>query len=162
MLQLIRTTLLVLLLAGLPVGVSMAQTPATAGKDSLTEAAIAAGHRVMEEFMTAFNARDVEAWSQTLLFPHVRVASGDVTVSADRDAFVAAMDFTMFAERFDWSHSSWDHIEVIQAGPEKVHFKVQFSRYNRAGERNATFDSLYVVQKVDNEWGIRLRSSFAP
>ena len=86
MLQLIRTTLLVLLLAGLPVGVSMAQTPATAGKDSLTEAAIAAGHRVMEEFMTAFNARDVEAWSQTLLFPHVRVASGDVTVSADRDA----------------------------------------------------------------------------
>ena len=31
---------------------------------------------VMEDFLVAFNARDEEAWADTLHFPHVRLASG--------------------------------------------------------------------------------------
>ncbi|MEQ8689415.1 MAG: hypothetical protein RIC89_01065 [Pseudomonadales bacterium] len=133
-----------------------------AGPARSDEAAIADARQVMDDFMTAFNDRDVGAWADTLLFPHVRVASGGVNVTADKSAFVANTDMTEFAARFDWEYSEWDSVEVIQAGPEKVHFKVRFSRFNPRGEKNATFDSLYILQKVDGRWGIRARSSFAP
>ena len=51
---------------------------------------------------------------------------------------------------------------MIQAGPDKEHFKVQISRFNPAGERYVTYDSLYIVQREGDRWGIRARSSFAP
>ena len=36
--------------------------------------------KAMDEFMTAFNARDVHAWAATLNYPHVRFASNQVAV----------------------------------------------------------------------------------
>ena len=126
------------------------------------DAAIASARAVMDEFLRAFNARDESAWADTLVFPHVRVASGGVVVSADKEAFMAAVDMDEFARTFNWGHSEWDAIEVVQSGPEKVHFKVRFSRFDPAGTRNATFDSLYIVQRVGDRWGVRARSSFAP
>jgi len=124
--------------------------------------AVAAARAVMDQFMAAFNAKDEAAWADTLLFPHVRVASGGVVVTPDKAAFVAEMDMDAFAARFNWGHSEWDAIELIQAGPDKVHFKVQFSRFDPEGRRNATFDSLYILQRVEGRWGVRARSSFAP
>ena len=109
-----------------------------------------------------YNSRDVDAWANTLLFPHVRVASGSVIVHETRAGFVAATDLNEFARLNNWSYSQWDDLRAIQAGPDKVHFEVRFSRFNPAGERYVSFDSLYVLQKVDGHWGIRLRSSFAP
>ena len=117
---------------------------------------------VMDEFLAAFNARDEGRWAETLLFPHVRIASGGVNVTPDRQSFLAGMDLEQFAEANDWDFSEWDSIETIHAGPDKVHFKVVFSRFNPQGERYVTFDSLYVLQRMDNRWGIRARSSFAP
>ncbi len=117
---------------------------------------------VMDEFMSAFNDRDEARWSETLLFPHVRIASGGVNVTPSRQAFLAEADMDRFAEENDWDFSEWDSIEVVQSGQDKVHFKVQFSRFNPQGERYATFDSLYILQKIDGRWGIRARSSFAP
>ena len=124
--------------------------------------AVAAARQVMEDFMTAFNARDEARWADTLLFPHVRFASGGVVVHGTRAEFLADMDFDEFARLNNWSHSAWDAIEVIQAGPDKVHFKVKFSRFNSAGQPYSSFDSLYILQRVEGRWGIRARSSFAP
>lgn len=126
------------------------------------EEAIAAARQVMDTFLTTFNNRDESAWADTLLFPHVRVASGSVNVAADKKAFIAATDLQQFAIDNDWDFSEWDSVEVIQASADKVHFKVEFSRFNPRGERYVTFDSLYILQKVDGRWGIRARSSFAP
>lgn len=126
------------------------------------QTAVTAARQVMDDFMRTFNSRDESAWAETLLFPHVRVASGGVTVVPDKQTFVANTDLDKFAEDNDWDFSEWDSIEVIQAGSDKVHFKVTFSRFNPRGERYATFDSLYILQKVDGRWGIRARSSFAP
>jgi hypothetical protein len=127
-----------------------------------TDAAVLAARAVMDDFMTHFNARDEARWADTLLFPHIRVASGGVIVSPSKAEFVAATDLDQFALANNWSHSAWDSIEVIQAGPDKVHFKVQFSRFNPAGEKYVTYNSLYVVQRDGDRWGIRARSSFAP
>ena len=136
--------------------------PAAHASDGENADSIAAARAVMDEFIAAFNARDEARWADTLAFPHVRIASGDVVVLEDKDAFVAAMDMDEFARVNNWGHSEWDSIDVIQAGPDKVHFKVVFSRFRPDGERYVTFNSLYVVQRVGDGWGIRARSSFAP
>ncbi len=136
--------------------------PVHAQTDESTADEIAAARGIMEDFMTTFNARDESAWADTLLFPHVRIASGEVIVHPTKAEFVAATDLDEFARVNNWDHSAWDSIEVIQAGPDKVHFKVVFARFNPAGEKYVTFNSLYILQRVDGRWGIRARSSFAP
>ena len=118
--------------------------------------------KVMDDFMRTFNKRDTPAFADTLTYPHVRIASGGVTVFADRQSFIDGMDFEAFAKRFNWSHSQWDRIRTVQANTEKVHFAVQFTRFNPQGEAYISFNSLYVLQRTDARWGIRARSSFAP
>ena len=101
-------------------------------------------------------------FARTLTYPHVRVASGGVTVFPDRQSFIDATDLEAFAKRFNWSHSRWDSISTVQADAEKVHFAVQFTRFNPQGEAYVSFNSLYIVQRTESGWGIRARSSFAP
>ena len=117
---------------------------------------------VMDNFLTAFNARDEQAWANTLHFPHVRLASGQVTVYSTAAEFVAAMDLESFAESTGWDHSVWDTLEVVQVSPQKVHIAVTFSRYTAVGDKMASYRSLYVIEKVNGRWGVRARSSFAP
>jgi len=118
--------------------------------------------RVMDDFMRTFNKRDTPAFAGTLTYSHVRIASGGVTVFPNRQSFIDGMDFEAFAKRFNWSHSQWDSIRTVQADTEKVHFAVQFTRFNPQGEAYISFNSLYILQRTDGGWGIRARSSFAP
>ena len=129
-----------------------------------TQASVAADEAmaVMDAFLTAFNARDEAAWADTLLFPHVRLASQTVTVYPDRASFIAAMDLDVFASNSGWSYSTWDDMAVVQESADKVHIKVIFSRFNGNDQLLASFQSLYVIEQVDGRWGVRARSSFAP
>ena len=124
--------------------------------------ALAAARQVMGDFMTTFNARDEKAWAETLHYPHIRIASGEVRVAEDAEAIIAEMDFAVFAEMTGWHHSAWDSIEVVQAGHEKVHFSVEFTRFNEEGKPLRSYQSLYVVTKRGDRWGVQARSSFAP
>jgi hypothetical protein len=144
-----RTVLLLLLLAPLP---------SLAHADAAADAALA----VMDRFLAAFNARDMAAWADTLLYPHVRFADGKVTVYPDRASFMAGNRLEALAAREGWDHSTWDAREVVQESPTKVHIATVFSRYRADGTRYASYQSLYIVEKVDGNWGIRARSSFAP
>ena len=126
------------------------------------ETALKAARATMDDFMTAFNAKDEDAWAATFNYPHVRFASGAVAISHDAKAVTDRMDFAAFSAATGWDHSAWDRVEALDAGSEKVHFKVTFSRYTAAGDKMATYDSLYVVTLKDGHWGIQARSSFAP
>ena len=121
----------------------------------------AAAMRVLDEFMTAFNARDPEAVAATLNYPHVRFASETVSVYESAEEFAAGMDFEAFAKRFNWDHSAWGEREVVQMDDEKVHVVLDFTRYDPEGNATATHPSLYIITKVDGRWGIQARSSFA-
>jgi hypothetical protein len=136
-----------------------AEAPAAeAPEDAATRAAL----EVMDAFLAAFNARNVPAWADTLVYPHVRIASGKVAVFPDREAFIAAHDMTAFAAETGWARSTWDDLEVVQASPDKVHIAVTFTRYDTADRVISAYQSLYVVERVDRRWGVRARSSFAP
>ncbi len=129
---------------------------------SAEETADQAAMRVLDEYMTAFNARDNEAWAATLNYPHVRIAGGNVAVAESAEEFAAGMDFEAFAKRFNWDHSEWGERTIIQSREDKVHVALTFIRYDPDGNKIATFESLYVITNRDGHWGVQARSSFAP
>ena len=120
---------------------------------------IAAAQGSLDAFMAAFNARDVAAYEATFNFPHVRFASGTVTVM--NPGFHKPDMFTRGALA-EWDRSAWQRRRIVHAGPDKVHIDTRFARYRKDGSLIAAFDSIYIVTRVDGRWGIQGRSSYAP
>lgn len=126
---------------------------------SENDEAIAAAMRCLDDFMAAFNARDLGAFEKTFNFPSVRLASNALTIL--EPGFHTPEMFERGALR-DWHHSAWERREVIHAGPDKVHVDTRFTRYRADGTVIASFDSIYVVTRENGHWGVKARSSFAP
>jgi hypothetical protein len=123
------------------------------------EQSSAAAMQVLDDFMTAFNARDVKAFEKTFNFPSIRLASGKLITLNKGD---------MTPERFttgalaEWDHSAWERRNVIHAGENKVHVDTRYTRYRKDGSVIGGFDSIYVITKENGHWGVKIRSSFAP
>jgi quercetin dioxygenase-like cupin family protein len=128
--------------------------------DDGTLAPADAAFAVLDAFMAAFNARDLEAWEATYHFPHFRMADGALTILPAAGERSPALFDALAAT--GWHHSAWLSREVVQAGPDKVHVAVEFARYRADGSELARYASLYVVTREGGRWGIRGRSSFAP
>jgi len=126
-----------------------------------TRKAEAAARKAMDAFMTAFNSRDAHAWAATLNYPHVRFASNQVRSYATAEEF-ARLSVNYPKALAPWDHSRWESMQVIQSGPDKVHFSVGFVRYDSSNKEIGKFPSLYIVTLKDGHWGVQARSSFAP
>lgn len=120
---------------------------------------ILAAMKCLDDFMTAFNARDIDAFDATFNFPSVRLASGKL-VMIERGYHTPAMLST--GALTDWHHSAWERRNVIHAGSDKVHIDTRFTRYRKDGSVIGSFDSVYVITCEDGHWGVKIRSSFAP
>lgn len=129
------------------------------GTDFSACPAYAPAFEVTDRFMETFNARDMEGWEATYNFPHVRIASGTVTILPS--AGTRNDTFERLAAT-GWDHSAWISREVVQCGPDKAHLATVFARYRADGSELSRFDSLYIVERKDGHWGITGRSSFAP
>ena len=121
--------------------------------------AIAAAVKVLDDFMAAFNARDLAAWDRTFNFPSVRLASNRLVILQAGDHKPEMFSQGALA---DWHHSAWERRDIIHAGPDKVHFDTRFSRFRADGSVIGGFDSIYVVTCEDGHWGVKARSSYAP
>ena len=128
----------------------------TESNDDITEARAA-----MDGFMAAFNAEDEEALrNRWFHFPHVRFHSGTVSVmETPKDLKVMVWDRQ--GQSTEWASTAWDYVEPIDAGPDKVHFRVQFTRYRADGSAIASYKSLYIVTRKSGRWAIQGRSSWA-
>jgi hypothetical protein len=122
--------------------------------------ALTAGCKALDDFMTEFNSRDSLKWAQTLNYPHVRIAGNEVIVWSTAEDYAKANDLQQFAKT-GWHHSQWDWRRLVQKSDDKLHFLVQFTRYNDAGKPTASYESLYILTKRNNHWGVQARSSFA-
>ena len=120
---------------------------------------IAGAMQCLDDFMTAFNSRDVKAFEATFNLPSVRLASNTLRIINAGD-----MDPGMFERGAlsEWDHSAWERRAVIHAGPDKVHFDTRFTRYRKDGSILGGFDSIYVVTREAGHWGVKARSSYAP
>src|SRR5580700_1032529 len=130
-------------------------------EDEMTDnaAAIAAAMTCLDDFMTAFNARDIAAWRKTFNFPSVRLASNTLVII---DADYHQPDMFGRGALAEWDHSAWERRAVIHAGDDKVHIDTRFVRYRKDGSVIGGFDSIYVVTCENGHWGVKARSSFAP
>ncbi len=114
----------------------------------------------IDEFFVAFNDRYNPGIADSLHFPHVRInEQGEVRVWQTREE--AVVDFNRLTAE-GWHQSSLDEAKAIQVGPSKVHFEVTFSRFRQDGTLYATYQSLWIVTRREVDWGITVRSSFAP
>ena len=129
--------------------------------EALSPADLAAARAALDGFMEAFNAEDAEAMrTRWFHFPHVRLHSGKVTVmQTPADLHLAVWDRK--GQSAGWARTAWDYIELIDSGPGKAHFRVQFTRYRADGSAIGTYRSLYIVTLKDGRWGIQGRSSWA-
>ena len=122
-------------------------------------AAIAAAMQCLDDFMAAFNARDIAAWDRTFNFPSVRLASNTMVILQAGDHQPGMFERGALS---DWDHSAWERRAVIHAGADKVHIDTRFTRYRADGSMIGGFDSIYVVTCENGHWGVKGRSSFAP
>lgn len=123
--------------------------------------AIKAGMDVLDDFMAALNASDEAGVNRSFNFPHVRfTGGGDVKIFAKPGDYKLAY-FRERTEADGWHRSAWDRREVVHAGPNKIHFDTQFSRYRADGSVIASYTSLYVATCLNGKWGIQARSSYA-
>lgn len=116
--------------------------------------------RLLDDYMSAWNRKDLAAWERTFHFPHYRLAGGKMTV-LDRPGLQDATKVWASAGS-DWHHSRWDRRRIIHSSADKVHVDTKFTRCRADGSVIGSFESLYIVTKEDERWGVRMRSSFAP
>jgi hypothetical protein len=116
-------------------------------------------YEITDKFMETFNARDQAAHEATYHFPHVRIASSNVTVipqaGTERDTFPR-----LIAQ--GWDHSAWAGRRIVQCEAAKAHMLTNFIRYRSDNSVLSQFNSLYIVEFKNGKWGITGRSSFAP
>lgn len=121
---------------------------------------IADARKAVEAFFAGFNAMDDAAVRKSLNYPHVRIASSNVRVFENAEAYSTPYD--LLKQREGWHHSTLDKIEARQHDENKVHFEIVFSRYKEDGTKYVTHNSLWIVTNIDGHWGVQARSSFAP
>lgn len=116
--------------------------------------------RVLDDYISSFNARDKKGHYATYQFPHFRLASGKMTILEKPDL----SDSTKFLEKMvqaGWHHSAWEHRNIVQASDTKVHVDTKFVRYRADGTVIGSYESLYILTKENDRWGIKFRSSYA-
>ncbi|MFT5578135.1 MAG: hypothetical protein ACI9WS_000887 [Paraglaciecola psychrophila] len=116
---------------------------------------------VLDEFISTFSARDASAHIATYHFPHYRLAKGVMSVTTtaqqgieDHKKLFAALPDT------GWHRSIWLQRSIALASDNKVHVDTRFRRLRADGSEIGSYDSLYILQKVDGRWGVKMRSSF--
>ena len=115
--------------------------------------------RLLDDYMSAWNRKDLAAWERTFHFPHYRLASGKMNV-LDRPGLQDATRIWVSVGS-DWHHSRWDRRRIIHSSADKVHVDTKFTRCRADGSIIGSFESLYIVTKEDGRWGVKMRSSYA-
>ena len=113
---------------------------------------------VMTDYLQALNERDSDALVSTMHFPHYRLVEGRLKTWETPDDY-----FTDFMRRAgeDWHHTRWGELDVLQSSENKVHLNVRVDRYNSDDELIVSFQSLWVIARLNGRWAAQLRSSFA-
>jgi len=117
--------------------------------------------QVLDSFMTSFNARNMEEWSETINYPHVRFAGSEVTLWNTKEEY-SSIDIFERLSSTGWHHSAWLSRKVILVSKNKVHISTIFERYDENNNPLKQYQSLYIVTNKDGNWGVQARSSLAP
>ena len=117
----------------------------------------AIGIAAVDRFLKTWNSRDPLTWAESLHYPHVRPSpNGPVEVAETREMYIAGVDFDKVLAT-GWDHSEWDYRQVLHMSSTRIHVAGQWSRYNTDGQVILTTPIVYIVTRIDGEWGIQCR-----
>jgi hypothetical protein len=127
--------------------------------DQARDAALASYWR----FFESFNSRDVEKWTDSLQFPHLRVsARGPAPLIIPKpEQHTEAMSYDRVLAS-GWDHSVGAEPEVLHVSSDKVHIRGGWTRYNKNDEPILTNFVTYVITLVEDHWGIQCRYGVDP
>jgi len=116
---------------------------------------------VLDAFMASFNASDPEAHTATYHFPHFRLAQGNMASWETREDAISVHKFLFLKLLITgWHKTEWLDRKIISITDAKVHVATRFRRLREDGSEIVTAESLYVLTKENDRWGIKLRSSY--
>lgn len=119
---------------------------------------VQAAKALMQAHLAALNAGDEDALAETMHFPHYRLSEGRLKVWDGPEVYLE--EFRKRAGK-TWGYTEWGELNLLQAGPGKVHLGVRVDRFRADGSLLSSFHSLWVVTELNGKWGAQLRSSFA-
>ena len=110
----------------------------------------------------AFNNGDINGMSKEMHFPHYRIsADNSFHIWDSEEGF--SRNHTLMMKALDlegWVKSIVDSTEVLQWDLNKVHIGIKASRINSNNNAYNLFETLWIITKLNNVWGIQFRSSF--
>lgn len=114
----------------------------------------------LDRYFDALNAQDSDGMRAQFHFPHYRFSTSGIQVYDTPESYGIGI-FLGRGDTQGWAYTRWDHRNVIQAGTDKVHLDVQFSRYRADDSVLGVYKSLWIVTRIDGRWGVQVRSSYA-
>jgi hypothetical protein len=118
------------------------------------------GILLLDAYMAAFNAKDARAWGSTLHYPHIRFAGGKVKIWHTPEEYAADNDIGLL-EKTGWRYSRWDFRHLVHADADKLHFALQFTRYDGEDRSLGSHQAFYILTRQAGRWGVQARSSYA-
>ena len=116
----------------------------------------------LERWNAAFNAQDMDGMVAEMHFPHSRLSGENKFQVWDTSDDYRASGESRTATRNaqGWDHTVATSVEAVQAGADKVHLAIKFSRLRADGSEYCALPSLWIFSSIDERWGIQFRSSF--
>ena len=110
----------------------------------------------------AWNNLDAEGEAAVNHYPFIRISGGSLIVFEAYETYrniVEAISLPNLVTT-EWDHTAWDELEVFQSSPTKVHLSGRFSRINKDGEKYLSTETVRIVIKDQDQWGIKVRSTY--
>ena len=116
----------------------------------------------LERWNAAFNAQDMDGMVAEMHFPHSRLSGeNNFQVWETSDGYRGiGENRTATRNAQGWDHTVATSVEAVQAGADKVHLAINYSRRRADGSEYYAFPSLWIFTRIDERWGIQFRSSF--
>lgn len=126
------------------------------GDNSIDPETVEEASRCLDQFTAAFNALDLAGMDAQLHFPHVMI-SGAETLIWDVPG-QHPPDFFQRLKSSGWSSTRYESKVPVLSSQNKVHFLVTYTRRSDANEELSRHINLWIVVKLNETWGISLRS----
>jgi len=116
-----------------------------------------------EKFIVALNSGDSRAMFDVMHVPHIRISGNGVVIYETKDELEREY-LNGFASRAGetWHHTETDWVQALHSSNDKVHLYLQWTRYDKSGNPLATHCALWIMTRLNGQWGAQCRSSFAP
>ncbi len=120
-----------------------------------------AAREVMERHGDAINARDVEAYRQTMNFPFTYQNYNGVALTIDNAAACgvsAPLPWEIIVSTDpDWHHTTFDNVEEVARSVSSVVCKVEFSRIDVSGHAYGLYHAIWIATCQNDRWGVQFR-----